>query len=109
MTRRSFSLFIMECLAASATLVSAARGEDPVPSPGRAITFQETLEKGLKVRTEEERRFITRVVDRVEEAKLSEDLVRSVFAKARLKSDRYPYFYFRQMLLVLAEREGVAL
>lgn len=109
MTRRSFALFVMECLAASATLVSAARGEDPTPNPGRAITFQETLEKGLKVRTDEERKFIVRVVARVEEAALTEDLVRSVFVKARGKSDKYPYFYFKQMMLVLAEREGVAL
>ena len=70
----------MECLAASAALTAVARGDDPVPNPGRAITFQETLEKGLRVRTDEEKAFIARVVATVEDGQLQEDLVRSVFS-----------------------------
>jgi len=45
----------------------------------------------------------------VEDGKLTEELVRSVFAKARAKNTKFPFVYFRHMMLVISEREGVDL
>ncbi len=79
------------------------------PNPTRKITLEQTLMKGLKVRRPEERVFVLKVVEQVDKNRLSEVLVKAVFQKARGKSSLYPYFYFRQIIIPLAAKQGVKL
>lgn len=77
-------------------------------APGQVELFT-LLEKGLKVRRDEERAFLRRVVREVRRGSLPEPLVKAVFSEARRKSENYPYFYFREMMIRLARQRGVRL
>ncbi len=93
-------------LSLAAMLLVGARAQAQV-SPGERISFRETLEKGLRVRTDRERQYIGRVIALVEEQVLSRALVLSVFQKARQRHPRVPMVPFRFMLAALAAEKGV--
>ena len=78
-------------------------------TPAGVVDLQTMLEKGLKVRRPEEEQFIKRVVREVKRGTLSEPLVKAVFQAARNRSEQYPFFYFREMMIRLAAQRGVRL
>src|SRR5437667_10357571 len=91
-------------LALAASLAPAAPAQ---LSPGERITFRDTLEKGLKARTDRDRQYLGRVVTLVDQKTLSRELVLTVFEKARQKNARVPRVPFRFMLAALAGEKGV--
>ena len=74
---------------------------------GERITLRDTLEKGLKARTDRDRQYLGRVVTLVDQRVLSRDLVLTVFEKARQKNARVPLVPFRFMLAALTAKQGV--
>jgi hypothetical protein len=76
-------------------------------TPGERITLRDTLEKGLKARTDRDRQYVGRVVALVDQKVLSRDLVLSVFEKARQKNARVPLVPFRFMLAAVTAKQGV--
>ena len=79
------------------------------PNPGQVITLSEQLEKLLRVRLEEERIFLGRVLEAVQNVEMSEDLVLAVTYKARKYKPNFPFPYFRVMIEKVAESQGVPL
>lgn len=73
---------------------------------GRSITLQQLLERGLRLRRPEEFQFVRKVVQMVEQGKLSEKLVKSTYNWARKKRP-YPYPYFERGLKLRAAKEGI--
>jgi len=102
MGRWVFSLLFL--LAAAAMLPPSAAAQI---APGERVSLRETLEKGLRVRTDRERQYIARVLDLVERKVLPRELVLTVFQKARNRNPRVPLVYFREMLAILAAQKGV--
>ncbi len=94
-------------LLALAAMPLAAPASLAQVSPGERISLRETLEKGLRARTDRDRAYIGRVVALVDEGVLSRDLVLSVFQKARQRHPRVPLVPFRFMLAALAAEKGV--
>jgi hypothetical protein len=77
--------------------------------PSEKVSLKDVLEKGLKVRFAEERLFVARVLRRVERNELPETLVKAVFKKARDRNPRFPFPYFKQMMIEVAKGQGVLL
>ena len=80
-----------------------------VASQQGEATLEETLVNGLKVRTDKEKAFIARVVQTVEQGKLSESLVKAIFQRARVQHSQYPLPYFTVMIQRVAKQRGVDL
>ena len=105
MNRRRFALAI--CAGLLAALHAA-----PAPAqigPGQQVTLQQTLDRGLKVRLARERRFVRRVVQLVGRGTLTEELVLSVFKKARYQSEKAPFYRFLFMMKAIAKENGIPL
>ena len=77
--------------------------------PGERIDLKDTLEKGLKVRVDRERRFVARVVVLVTRGAFERELVLAIFQKARARHHRFPFAYFRAMMQVIAKKQGLDL
>jgi hypothetical protein len=97
-------LVVLLSLAAMPILPAPAQAQ---LSPGEQISLRETLEKGLRVRTDRERQYIGRVVALIDQGVLPKDLVLSVFQKARFKNRDVPIVWFRFALAKLAAEKGV--
>jgi len=104
---------IFSCLAALPLLVCTARpSQAQVP---RGPVLEERLLVGLRVKTDSDRQFISRVVDLVERRILPVRLVDSAFFWARAKATRHrslqnnPMVYFRPALILRARAIGVEL
>lgn len=78
-------------------------------SPGEMIQLRDVLLKGLKVRFPDERFFVNTVVQRVQQGKLKDELVKAVYRAAVYKNAHFPFPYFRVMMTKIAERDGVTL
>lgn len=76
---------------------------------GEEATLEEMLVNGLKVRTDGEKAFIARVVELVQEGKLSESLVKAIYQRARQQHSRYPLPYFVAILKQVAKQRGIEL
>jgi hypothetical protein len=76
-------------------------------APGERITLRDTLEKGLRARTDRDRQYIGRVIALIDQNVLSRDLVLTVFQKARAHNPRVPLVWFRFALAKLAAEKGV--
>jgi len=77
--------------------------------PGAEIDLRDTLEKGLKVRIDRERRFLHQVLHLVKREIFRRDLVLAIYQKARRRHRRFPFVYFRTMMTIIAEKRGVEL
>jgi hypothetical protein len=77
--------------------------------PGEKIDLATTLEKGLRVRVQRERQFVLRVVELVDEGTFQRELVLTIFEKARLRHQRHPFVYFKEMMVFVAKKQGVVL
>ena len=76
-------------------------------SPGERVSLRDTLEKGLRARTDRDRQYIGRVIALIDQQVLSRDLVLSVFQKARFRNPDVPLVWFRFALAKLAAEKGV--
>ncbi len=108
---RSFSALALYCLLAltmgtASPLASSARAQ---VVPGAEVDLRETLEKGLKVRIDRERRFLDSVLDLVKREVFRRELVLTIYQKARNRHRSYPFVYFRTMMTFIAEKRGVEL
>ena len=98
-------------LCGAALLASATTAQAQI-EPGERVDLATALEKGLKVpapRFPRERQYIQRVVRLVQQGVFSRELVLSVFQKARLRHQSYPFIYFHTMMSAIAQRQGVEL
>ena len=68
-------------------------------------SLKDTLEKGLKARRPEEFAFIAKVIDLVEQGKLTEKLVRGTFRWAQRQDDHKPFPYFERAIKLRAKNE----
>ena len=84
----------------------AVQDEDP-----RTANLRERLVNGLRVRTDEERAFIEKVIVGVENGSIPQDLVDSSFLWVRNKKSRsnFPFFYFERVLRIQGKKRGVAI
>lgn len=87
----------------------------------RKPTLEERLSYGLRVRTADEKKFVKVVVQLVETGKLKQDVVDQAFfwvqkeirkkkegdVSAKKHIDKYPFFYFKQIVTLNAKRSGV--
>jgi hypothetical protein len=69
--------------------------------------LEEQLTAGLKIRREEEERFVAAVLQLVEEKRLPVSMVKSVFHWARRKNAKVPYPYFERAMRLTAAKIGV--
>jgi hypothetical protein len=99
--------FILAGILSLAVLPSLVRPAAAEISPGEQITLRDTLEKGLRARTDRDRQYIGRVITLIDQQVLSRDLVLAVFSKARQHNPRVPLVPFRFMLGALAAKKGV--
>ena len=78
-------------------------------SPGGTIVadLEEQLTAGLKIRREEEEKFVATVIELVEEGRLPVSLVKSAFHWSRRKNAKTPFPYFERALRLTAEKIGV--
>jgi hypothetical protein len=72
----------------------------------KSADLKQRLEAGLQARRPEEFSFIKRVVDLVDQGKLSTELVQGTFDWARDKRP-YPYPFFERAIKLRAARIGV--
>ncbi len=79
--------------------------------PRERQDLQIILEKGLRLYRATEKAFIVRVLNAVDQnnAALDSDLVKAVFQKSRTSHPKYPYPYFRRMMIAIAKSKGVGL
>src|SRR5947207_5193552 len=101
MARGVVVLLLSLALAASLAPLATAQ-----LSPGERITFRDTLEKGLKARTDRDRQYLGRVVALVDQKTLSRELVLTLFEKARHQNSRVPLVPFRFMLAAVTAKKG---
>ena len=87
----------------------------------RKPTLEERLRFGLRVRTKDEQKFIKLIVGMVEKGKLKQSIVDQAFfwvqreirrkeqgdPKAKKHIQKYPFFYFKQIVKLNAKRAGV--
>jgi len=97
-------LALLLSLAAMPPLGSMGLAQLP---PGERITLRDTLEKGLRARTDRDRQYLGRVITLIDQQVLSRDRVLSVFQKARVQNSRVPLVWFRFALAKLAAEKGV--
>jgi hypothetical protein len=76
---------------------------------GEVPTLKETLNYGLKARLPSEFAFIRRVVEEVDNKRLSRKMVLQTFSYARRQSDKIPFPYFQFALRAQAKKLGVTL
>ena len=95
---------------------SFASGQDAISN--RKPTLEERLTYGLKVRTADEKKFIKELVALVDSGKLKQKTVDESFfwvqremerkkkghPRARKYIEKYPFFYFRQIVKLNAKR-----
>ena len=87
----------------------------------RKPTLEERLTFGLRVRTADEKKFIKKIVGLVNIGKLDQKYVDQAFfwvqreikrkqegdPKAKKHIEKYPFFYFKQIVKLNAKRAGV--
>lgn len=109
----------MTVLVLAGWLPPATTAQDVINN--RKPTLEERLTYGLKVRTRDEKRFIKIVVALVDNKKLDQKIVDQAFfwvqremerkamgfPDAKKHIDKYPFFYFKQILKLNAKRAGV--
>ena len=100
-------LWLAIAISASADLPSAS-GKGP-SAPKESADLEDLLVNGLKARTSPEKAFIAKVVQKVAERELPENLVKAVFHRARSQHGRYPLPHFMAMIKQVAKQRGVTL
>jgi hypothetical protein len=101
MARWIITLLLSAALAASLSPAACAE-----ITAGERITLRDTLEKGLKARIDRDRQYLGRVVALVDQSVLSQQLVLTVFQKARQQNARVPLVPFRFMLAAITAKQG---
>jgi hypothetical protein len=87
---------------------NGAEGLATEPQGGVIIAdLEQQLTAGLKIRREEEQRFVDAVMALVEQKQLPVSLVKSVFHWSRRKNPKVPYPYFERAMRLTAEKIGV--
>lgn len=108
-------------LVGAGILSPAATAQDVINN--RQPTLEERLKFGLRVRTPDEQKFIKRIVLLVQIGKLDQKIVDQAFfwvqreikrkqegdPTAKEYIDKYPFFYFKQIVTLNAKRSGVIL
>lgn len=69
--------------------------------------LEQQLLAGLKIRREQEQKFIAAVINLVEEKRLPVSLVKSIFHWSRRKNPKVPFPYFERGMRITAEKVGV--
>jgi hypothetical protein len=95
---------LLWCAALAASLAPPARAQI---TPGERITLRDTLEKGLKARTDRDRQYLGRVVTLVDQNVIERRLVLTLFDKARAQNSRVPLVPFRFMLAAVTAKKGI--
>ena len=88
----------------------------------RKPTLEERLKYGLRARTRDEKKFITTIVGMVNADKLKQKVVDESFfwvqreierkkkgVSTRKHIEKYPFFYFKKILILKAKRTGVTI
>lgn len=113
--RRAFVL----CFVFAGCLTGAGRAQDVVKN--RKATLEERLTFALRVRTADEKKFIKKVVGLVKAGTLKQKVVDESFfwvqreierkkqghKDARKNIDKYPFFYFKRIVILNAKRSNV--
>jgi hypothetical protein len=97
---------LIAALLLAALCISPGRADDDPPG---VAALRDLLANGLKCRKDEEFQFVDLVVARVEEGKLSRDMVKSIFIWARRKNSQFPFPYFQRAMRIIADRLEVDL
>ena len=95
-------------LAIIALLVVCSFAAKPHSASAQVADLKQTLEKGLKARRPAEFAFIAKVVNLVNQKKLTLRLVLSTFKWARNKRP-HPYPYFQRAMRTQAAKLGVTI
>ena len=93
-----------------------ASGTGSVGSQGRQLSLAERLRVGLKAKTAQDKAFIHKVVEAVDQGKLPRRIVDSTFLWARKRAERKskrrqlrPMVYFWPALQIRAKKLGISL
>ncbi len=103
MLRRRYLLLACSAVVAVPSFIMGQGGA--VRNP----TLTDLLVNGLRATRAEEKAYIARVVEEVNQGELKESLVKAVFQKARNRNSKHPFPYFKAMLdAIRGEEDGLA-
>ena len=107
------SVVFVVYFAATVALAQDPAATEPLatePQGGLIVAdLEQQLTSGLKIRLEEEQKFVDAVIVLVEQKRLPVSLVKSAFHWSRRKNPKVPYPYFERAMRLTAEKIGVAI